>query len=156
MPYGLYRVEYLRQFVSEAEERFTQWTGNPVKVYRNLRPERNGSTSTRLNLDAVAAGLLMNPPVIVPPIPVDPDLPLEPPTHEPVPSNASALARWKYTSQTASDFTLATKELKDRIKLNLPSDIYDTLVPQGGPTGWAAITPGDVFNYVEKGYLFEG
>jgi hypothetical protein len=98
----------------------------------------------------------MNPPVIVPPIPVDPDLPLEPPTHEPVPSNASALARWKYTSQTASDFTLATKELKDRIKLNLPSDIYDTLVPQGGPTGWAAITPGDVFNYVEKGYLFEG
>jgi len=158
MPYGLYRVEYLRQYVSDAEQRFIQWTGNPYSKFNGIfgqkgmeifQPECFAALEAlRINLDAIAAGLLMNPPVIVPPIPIDPNLPIDPPVHEPMPNNVNALARWKYTSQTATDFTLATRELKDSIKLNLPPEIYDSLVIQGGATGWAAITPGDIFDLI--------
>ena len=158
LPYGLYRVGYLRQFVADAEQRMIQWTGKPYSKFNGVFGQRGleifqpecfaAVEALRLNLDAIAAGLIMNPPVIVPPIPINPNLPLAPPEHEPMPINANALARWKYTSQTATDFTLATRELKDSIKLNLPSEIYDTLVIQGGATGWAAITPGDIFDLI--------
>ena len=158
MPYALTRVEFLRQFSAWASDRLILWTGLYLSAFFTILGTKAteifkpatwaAMEALRINQEAVADGLLQNPPVIDAPIPYDDNLPNAPPAHEAMPINANALARWKFNSQSASDFELAKRELKNFMKELLPKDIFDTLVIQGGTEGWAAILPEDVFDLI--------
>ena len=157
-PYGLHRVEFLRQFSAWASERLILWTGLyfasfytilGTKATEIFKPAAWAAMEDlRLNQEAIANGLLQNPPIVIAPIPHDDNLPHPPPAHQAMPINANVLARWKLNSQSASDFELAKRELKTFMKDILPKEIFDTLVIQGGSDGWAAILPEDVFELI--------
>jgi hypothetical protein len=111
----------------------------------------------RRNREAIALGLLENPPVIVDPIIDNENLLIAPPTHTDLQLNANAnqIAIWKIKADITNDFLKAKAEFKDKIKSLNPEEIFKTLILQGGTRGWAIIEPADVFELILSPFSYD-
>jgi hypothetical protein len=157
-PYSLNRVEFLKQLFAIAEEREIEWDGNKLSDFKTILGSKAAKTfkpamwtameAQRMNQEAIALGLLQNPPKVVDQIAHAEALPLEPPQKTQMPIAAPQFARWKITQQIFKDFSKAKMELKEKMKELIPSEIFDSLVIKGGDRGWAGIDPADVFETI--------
>jgi len=159
-PYGLYRTQFLTQLFTEAFERkITNSTYNlsdyesilGPKAIKTFKPAMwEAMEELRLNKVAIATGLTEVPPVIVAPIAININLPITLPAHTDIQVNATAnqIAVWKIKAEITNDFLKAKANFKEKIKGMIPEEIFNTLVIQGGTSGWAAIEPADAFELI--------
>ena len=157
-PYCLTRVDFLRQFYSYAKDRKIKGSGKNLSDYKSIlgnkgiqlfKPETWANMQLQVQNDlAIAAGLVANPIVIVPPIPLNQNLPIDPPVIGDIPNTAIAIERWKILEKISEDFELAKAHLKSKMHTMLPQEIFKSLERSKGVEGWAIVEPSDVFNYI--------
>jgi len=159
-PYGLYRTQFLTQLFAEAFERKIINSSNNLsdfetilgpKAIKIFKPDTwVAMEAHRINREAIANGLLENPPVIVAPIAANVNLPIALPIHTDLQINATTnqIAIWKIKADITNDVQKAKADFKEKIKSMIPEEIYNTLVLQGGSRGWAVVEPCDAFELI--------
>ena len=119
-PYALSRVRFLRQFYSFAKERYIENSPYDLSNYstilglrgaRQFRPEMfQAMINLQENNLAIDEGIRADPQVIVPPIPINENLPVDVPTIQEIPIRGD-IERWKLNTKLFRDFKLAKSEL---------------------------------------------
>ena len=167
-PYALSRVKFLRQFFSFAKDRYIEnsvynlsdyETILGLKAAKQFKPAMFQAIINRQeNKMAIDEGHRADPQVIVPPIAVDENLPVETPIQQNIPVRGD-IERWKLQTKLFKDFKMAKSELKDKMKGLLPPAIFKTLELKGGLEGWTNVNPEIVFEYIlgnDFAHLTEG
>ena len=157
-PYGLYRNRFLSQLYTEAFERKIVNSQTDLTSYKTIlsteairlfKPEMwQALEDQRLNLAAIKRGANMDPPQIIAPIETDVNLPLDPPTHTPIPAQTNQIPIWKIKAAITNDFVAAKADFKEKIMKQIPVEIFNSLKLKGGARGWAAIEPADCFELI--------
>ena len=167
-PYALSRVRFLRQFYSFAKERYIENSAYDLSEYETIlglngakqfKPAMFQAIINRQeNNLAIEEGLRAVPQIIVPPIAVDENLPVEAPIRQEIPARGD-IERWKLQTKLFKDFKMAKSELKEMIKNLLPTEVFQALERKGGNEGWANVNPEMIFDYIlshEFAHLTEG
>ena len=154
-PYGLYRNRFLSQLYTEAFERKIINSQTDLTSYKTIlspkaielfKPDMwQALEDRRINLIAIEEGANRDPPLIVAPIEVNVNLPIDPPTHTPIPAQPNQIPIWKIKAAITNDFIAAKTEFKQKIMNQIPEEIFNSLKLKGGTRGWAAIEPADCF-----------
>ena len=159
VPYSINRVKFVQQFHTFAKERKIERSNKTLADFKTIlgpkatkifEPDMHQALLDRdENLRAIAAGLERDPPIIIEPIAINPNLPENPPiTQEEILQTVIAIKKWEIENERCTDFHKAKTELKKRIKSLLDTDIFNTLVTKAGMQGWANVEPADVFEYI--------
>ena len=77
--------------------------------------------------------------MIVQSIPINENLPTDPPDIGEVPNTAVAIERWKILERISEDFDSAKTQLKSKMQSMLPPEIFKSLERSKGVEGWANV-----------------
>ena len=158
-PYCLTRVPYLQQFYTFAKEREIKRSGGNLSDFKTIlgpkaiklfKPDMHEAIlDLENNVREIQAGLNAIPPVAIENIPINPNLPQDPPVKQQgIPQTSLAIKQWEIKDEIYIDFKNAKLELKTKMQGLLPDHVFDTLKLNAGIEGWANVNPEDVFEYI--------